>query len=170
MFYEYDRISAVEYARRWALDRNPNFKDYEELGGNCTNFISQCINAGGIPMDHQGNNIMKQWYWYSDKSRTPSWTGSQPFFEYLINNNNDDTDNFGVYASESAYDELELGDLVQLIENGRAYHTMIISRILLDGDEVYDYLVCQNTYDLLDYPLSLKVGERRYLKIFGYYK
>ena len=26
------------------------------------------------------------------------------------------------------------------------------------------------TYDLLDYPLSLKVGERRYLKIFGYYK
>ena len=121
-------------------------------------------------MDHQGNNIMKQWYWYSDKNRTPSWTGSQPFFEYLINNNNDDTDNFGVYASESTYDELELGDLVQLIENGRAYHTMIISRILLDGDEVYDYLVCQNTYDLLDYPLSLKVGERRYLKIFGYYK
>ena len=170
MFYEYDRIAAVEYARRWALDRNPNFKDYEEFGGNCTNFISQCINAGGIPMDHQGNNIMKQWYWYSDKNRTPSWTGSQPFFEYLINNNNDDTDNFGVYASESTYDELELGDLVQLIENGRAYHTMIISRILLDGDEVYDYLVCQNTYDLLDYPLSLKVGERRYLKIFGYYK
>lgn len=170
MFYEYDRMGAVQYSRRWALDRNPRFQDYEEWGGNCTNYISQCVNAGGVPMDPYGGNVMKKWYWYSDKNRTPSWTGAQPFFEYFTGNNNDDTDNFGVYAAEADYDELELGDVVQLIKDGKAYHTMIITRILLDGDEVYDYLISQNTYDLLDYPLSLKVGERRYLKIFGYYK
>ncbi|WP_455540078.1 amidase domain-containing protein [Terrisporobacter sp.] len=169
MFFEYNRIAAVEYARRWALGRNPRFHDYENWGGNCTNFISQCINAGGIPMDSHGSNIMKQWYWYSDNNRTPSWTASQPFFEYLVNNNHYDTDNFGVYAEEVNYNELELGDLIQLIENNKAYHTMIITRVLLDGDELYDYLVSQNTYDLLDYPLSLKVGQRRYLKIYGYY-
>jgi hypothetical protein len=56
-----------------------------------------------------------------------------------------------------------------LISGGKAYHTMIITRVLLDGEQVYDYLISQNTYDLVDYPLSLKVGERRYLKIFGYY-
>lgn len=170
MFYEYDRMAAVKYARRWALERNPRFHDYEDWGGNCTNYISQCINAGGIPMDSEGDNIMKQWYWYSDKNRTPSWTASQPFFEYLIGNNRDDTENFGVYATQTYYDELELGDIVQLVKDNKAYHTMIITRILLDGDELYDYLVSQNTYDLLDYPLSLKVGERRYLKILGYYK
>lgn len=170
MFYEYDRIAAVQYARQWALGRNPKFKDYENWGGNCTNYISQCVNAGGVPMDPYGDNVMKEWYWYSDTNRTPSWTGSQPFFEYFTGNNNDNTNNFGVYAVEASYNELELGDVVQLIKDGKAYHTMIITKVLLDGDYVYDYLVSQNTYDLLDYPLSLKVGERRYLKIFGYYK
>lgn len=169
MFYEYDRISAIQYARRWALSRNPKFQDYEEWGGNCTNYISQCVNAGGIPMDSYGDNVMKKWYWYSDKKRTPSWTAAQPFFEYFTRNNNDNTNNFGVYAAESNYEEMELGDIVQLIKDGKAYHTMIITGILFAGDEVYDYLISQNTYDLLDYPLSLKVGEKRYLKIFGYY-
>ena len=28
---------------------------------------------------------------------------------------------------------MELGDVVQLIKDGKAYHTMIITRILLDG-------------------------------------
>lgn len=169
MFYEYDRIGATQYARGWALSRNPKFQDYEEWGGNCTNYISQCVNAGGIPMDPYGDNVMKEWYWYSDKKRTPSWTAAQPFFEYFTRNNNDNTNKFGVYAEESNYEEMELGDIVQLIKDGKAYHTMIITGILFDGDEVYDYLISQNTYDLLDYPLSLKVGERRYLKIFGYY-
>lgn len=169
MFYEYDRIGATQYARGWALSRNPKFQDYEEWGGNCTNYISQCVNAGGIPMDPYGDNVMKEWYWYSDKKRTPSWTAAQPFFEYFTRNNNDNTNNFGAYAAESNYEEMELGDIVQLIKDGKAYHTMIITGILFAGDEVYDYLISQNTYDLLDYPLSLKVGERRYLKIFGYY-
>ncbi|MCC3869882.1 amidase domain-containing protein [Terrisporobacter mayombei] len=168
-FYEYDRIAAVQYARKWALSRNPKFQDYEDWGGNCTNFISQCVNAGGVPMDPYGDNIMKQWYWYSDKRRTPSWTAAQPFFEYFTGNNKGNTKNFGAYAAESNYDEMELGDIVQLIKDGKAYHTMIITGILFDGDKVHDYLESQNTYDLLDYPLSLKVGERRYLKIFGYY-
>ena len=66
MFFEYDRVAAVEYARKWALSSNPQIKDYEQWGGNCTNYISQCINAGGIPMDSDGNNVMKEWYWYSN--------------------------------------------------------------------------------------------------------
>lgn len=170
MFYEYNRESAVSYAKRWALDRNPQYKDYDPWGGNCTNFISQSIHAGLIPFDYEGNNIMKQWYWHNDSSRTPSWTGSEPFYQYLINNNNSKTSNFGVYARLAEYDELEIGDLVQLVKDDKAYHTMIITDVIYEDDEVSDYLISQNTYDLLDYPLSLKVGERRYIKILGYYK
>ena len=33
----YDREAAVRYAHRWAYGRNPNYYDYEELGGDCTN-------------------------------------------------------------------------------------------------------------------------------------
>lgn len=36
----YDRPAALAYARKWALGRNPAFLDFENLGGDCTNFIS----------------------------------------------------------------------------------------------------------------------------------
>ena len=46
VFYEYNREAAVSYARRWALGRNPAYMDYELWGGDCTNFISQCLRSG----------------------------------------------------------------------------------------------------------------------------
>ena len=39
----YNRQKAIDYARKWALDRNPIYHDYEKYGGDCTNFISQCF-------------------------------------------------------------------------------------------------------------------------------
>ena len=151
LFYEYNREAAVSYARRWALGRNPAYMDYELWGGDCTNFISQ-------------------WYWNSDNSRTPTWTSAEPFYKYIIGNNSENTQNFGIYARTANYNELEIGDIVQLVYDNNAYHNMIISEVILEGEYLIDYLICQHTYDLLDYPLSLKEGERRYIKILGYYK
>ena len=54
---EYNREAAAEYARTWALYRNPKYKDYDSWGGDCTNYISQCIHAGNIPFDNQGNDV-----------------------------------------------------------------------------------------------------------------
>lgn len=166
---QYDREAAVAYARKWALGRNPAYKDYEDWGGDCTNYISQCIHAGKIPFDHSGKDVLTRWYWYSDSSRTPSWTAAEPFYKYISGNNNENTQNFGIYTREAEYNELELGDIVQLIYEGRAYHNMIITEVILEEDYLVDYLICQHTYDLLDYPLSMKEGERRYIKILGYY-
>ena len=39
----YDRNAVVLYAHQWAYGRNPAFYDYEHLGGDCTNFASQCV-------------------------------------------------------------------------------------------------------------------------------
>lgn len=170
-FVRYDRISAVKYATKWALSRNPSYKDYEQWGGDCTNFVSQCLHAGGIPFDNIGNNILKQWYWYDDQNRTPSWTGAQPFYQYVTTNNSRQTQNYGIYAIETNYNQLQLGDVVQLThEDDFAYHNMIITDIILDGNFLIDYLISQHTYDLLNYPLSMKQGQKRYLKILGYYE
>ena len=168
-FETYDREAAVAYAKKWALGRNPAYKDYELLGGDCTNYISQSLHAGGIPFDHNGEEY-KKWYWYSDGNRTPSWTSAELLHVYIMANNNQYSQNHGIYARPASYNELELGDLVQLIYNGNAYHTMIVTDIVLEGEYVLDYLISQHTYNLLDYPLSMKVGERRYIKILGYYK
>ena len=48
----YNREKAVEYADTWAMGRNPAYYDYSNLGGDCTNFISQCLYAGGGIMNY----------------------------------------------------------------------------------------------------------------------
>lgn len=48
----YDREAAVEYARTYALVYNkdyPNFDSGTPNSGDCMNFVSQCIHAGGMP-------------------------------------------------------------------------------------------------------------------------
>lgn len=166
---EYNRKAATDYAQKWALGRNPRYNNYEDWGGDCTNYISQCLVAGKIPMDNIGENVIKKWYWYNDRVRTPTWTAAEPFYKYIVGNNKGSIQNFGIYARDAEYNELEIGDIVQLIYEGRAYHTMIVTDVILEGDYLVDYLICQHTYDLLDYPLSLKEGEKRYVKILGYY-
>ena len=49
---EYNRSAAVAYARKWAYARNPEYYDFSEIGGNCTNFASQCIYAGSGVMNY----------------------------------------------------------------------------------------------------------------------
>lgn len=166
----YDRQQARAYAKRWALSRNPAYFDYEHYGGDCTNFISQCLYAGQIPFDEVGQDILLKWYWYSDKLRTPSWTAVKPFRMYLLNNNHSGTQSFGIFASLCEYQALEIGDLVQKTLNGVLTHTMIVTEKIYNAQgEVKDYLICQHTYDLKDFPLSEKDGEHSYIKIHGYY-
>ena len=49
----YNRLAAVQYAHKWAYGRNPAFYDYEQIGGDCTNFASQCVYAGSGIMNFE---------------------------------------------------------------------------------------------------------------------
>ena len=44
----YDPTSAIAYAKEWAYRRNPRYHDYSNEGGDCANFVSQCLIAGGF--------------------------------------------------------------------------------------------------------------------------
>ena len=59
----YNREKAIQYAEKWAYSRNPKFYNYDNIGGDCTNFISQCIYAGCKIMNN------KDWYY---KNASPS--------------------------------------------------------------------------------------------------
>lgn len=65
----YNRNSAVEYARKWALGRNPKYANFDGMGGDCTNFASQCLYAGGCKMN---NTPTFGWYYYSLNNRAPA--------------------------------------------------------------------------------------------------
>ncbi len=43
-----DREAAVDYAEQYNDSRNPRYHDYSREGGNCANFVSQCLVAGGL--------------------------------------------------------------------------------------------------------------------------
>ncbi len=115
----YNRAQAVEYARKWAFSRNPAYYDFHGLGGDCTNFVSQCIYAGAGVMN---DTPTFGWYYRSPDDRTPSWTGVPYLYQFLTTN-----DSVGPYASEVDASEMQPGDVIQLgDEDGKFYHTMLV--------------------------------------------
>lgn len=55
----YDRAKARRYAEKWWNGANP---DYEHFEVDCTNFVSQCLFAGGAPMNYTGKRESGWWY------------------------------------------------------------------------------------------------------------
>ena len=43
---QYNRTATYEYAKKWAYTRNPKYYSFDNIGGDCTIFISQCIYEG----------------------------------------------------------------------------------------------------------------------------
>ena len=64
----YDREAAISYAAKWAFQRNPKYYDFHGIGGDCTNFVSQCIYAGAKVMNFTPTF---GWYYISPDDRTP---------------------------------------------------------------------------------------------------
>ena len=102
----YDRDAAVAYAERWAYGRNPDFFDFSELGGDCTNFASQCLYAGSGVMNY---TPVLGWYYISLFERAPAWTGVNELYRFLVNNKGP-----GPRAVETGLGRIEKGDIIQL--------------------------------------------------------
>lgn len=177
-FKKYDREAASLYARKYA--KNPN-KDYPFYGkpdykGDCTNFTSQCLYAGGIVTDNVG-----KYQWYKLNS---AWRGANKFYEYW-NNNKGSGSTKGLKASKSIFKDIRLADLIEKKPENAVTHTVIVTGYKVDSwgfndpwKYKYDVLICQHSDDkksgmLKDYPLSAKkwsTKETIYVKISGSYK
>lgn len=75
---QYARRDAVQYARRWALSRNRAYNDFTKGGGDCMNFVSQCLYAGGLPFKNNGF----EWRGLRGGSSF-SWRGVDSFLKLL---------------------------------------------------------------------------------------
>ncbi len=177
-FRGYNINEAVKYGLKYATEINPEFGNYEKWGGDCTNYVSQCLLAGGIPFDREGIDVRYKWYWYSEGERTPSWTAANSLKFYMKNNNvnQDGGLSLGLKAVLIGEEGILRGDIVQLVDgNDHAYHSMIVTGYLVQGDQVVDYLVSQHSgYDeddegrLRNYPLSDKQGIKIFWSVMGY--
>ena len=143
----YDRDRAVEYARKWALTRNPAYFDFENFGGDCTNFASQCVFAGSGVMNW---TPVYGWYYGSSYNRTASWTGVNFLYDFLVNNKGP-----GPFAEVVDARDAEPGDLVQLsFEDKYIYNH---SPVILNTGSPPNHdniLVAAHTDNVCDYILS----------------
>ena len=55
----YNPGAAVSYARSHCNNYNPNYNNYKGRGGDCANFVSQCMHAGGQSFDGCGSRDNK---------------------------------------------------------------------------------------------------------------
>ncbi|SCP97788.1 amidase domain-containing protein [Anaerobium acetethylicum] len=175
-FHAYNRNAAQSYAYTYVLSPNSSYVNFESMGGNCTNFTSQCLRAGGIPFDEIGGH---QWYYYNSTNRAPAWTSANYFRTYYKNNVGSSSIK-GIKAVTSDFASMRLGDLVQLVSSGTASHSMFISSPIYDNwgsDDPwkykYDVGICQNSTSVAgrqkNIPLSTKPTNREYVHIEGSY-
>lgn len=159
----YNRRAAVAYAHRWAYGRNPLFYDYEEIGGDCTNFASQCLYAGTGIMNFTPTF---GWYYINANEKAPAWTGVEYFRNFLLREETSP----GPVGREVTLRELLPGDFVQFTFQGEVFaHTPIVVAMGRPATPE-NTLVAAHSYDADFRPLSTYPYEQlRCLHILGAY-
>ena len=123
--YHYDRLKAAQYAERWWNSYNPAFEKFEV---DCTNFISQCLRAGGAPM--RGYPGRGKGWWMQNSSWSYSWTVANSLRSYLSSSS------AGLRARKVGDpQELKIGDVIcyDFQGDGRFDHNTIVTGKDADG-------------------------------------
>ncbi|MGO5066394.1 methylase [Clostridium sporogenes] len=165
----YLRENAVAYATSYALSPNPKYKYLPIVGnngGDCTNFTSQCLLAGGAPM-----KFNKEYPWWYNNNNTINvmddtwsicWSVAHSLYYYL--KVNQERNSFGAKGLEIYNkNDLNIGDLVFFKDNNRRiFHSAIITSF-----KNKEPLISQHTFNELNIPIktSLKYSKPHFLKI-----
>lgn len=125
----YNRLNAASYAIRHHANPNPAYPVYN---ADCTNFVSQAVYAGGMPM-RKGGDTDQYWYFTSRSDRSPSWTGADKFLRHWTK----------VRQSRFSF-------------YGRAYSVRVYSKhyILHNKSALYDFISIGDTVHYLNTPDS----------------
>ena len=118
----FNRQAAANYALLWWNRRNPAFRDFDGRGGNCTNFISQAMRAGGWT-DVTGFYRDASFWWYHFANQTWSWVGVNHWHDFASIHS-------GRTIMLSNPRNLFVGEVLQVDFDGGTNkgHTMIVTR------------------------------------------
>lgn len=160
----YRRAEAASYARYWAYGRNPAFYDYENIGGDCTNFASQCIYAGTGVMNFTPTF---GWYYINADDKAPAWTGVEYLHDFLIR---PEVSPGPICLVTQDLSAAEPGDVIQLIFSGQIFqHSPIVIASSGNGTPA-GIQIAAHSYDANCRPLSsYDYQQYRLLHILGYY-
>ena len=158
---EYSREKAVEYAMKWAFKRNPYYFNFDKFGGDCTNFTSQVVLAGGGIMNY---TPVYGWYYINSQKRTASWTGVNYLCNFLTENKG-----IGPFAEQVDAKDIKLGDIVQLSFGGAPNYNHSLVVIKTGSNlSLENMLIATHTEDRVDWPITnYSWSDIRFLHICG---
>lgn len=162
--YNFNRSKMTDYAIKYAYNYNPNYGDFTNYGGDCTNFVSQIIRAGNAPLDESGSY---KWYYRSMSNRAPAWSSANRLFNYLINNDYVGPQGKLANSTDISYN-MQGGDPVFIDFNGDNVidHSVSITGYQIGAPNLIK--VTAHTTDRRNYPLSNYKGYKKYIKLTGY--
>ena len=144
---DYNRRAAVAYAHQWAYGRNPAYYDYEYLGGDCTNFASQCIFAGSGIVNFTPTF---GWYYIDANQKAPAWTGVPYLYNFLTRRGM----SVGPVGEDCMMKDLRPGDVIQLSFRGEDFqHSPIVVSVGIPAAPE-NILVAAHSFDADNRPLS----------------
>lgn len=156
----YSRNNAVNYAVKYALHPNPDYRYFpiiNNTSGDCANFLSQCLYAGGIPMSS------RWWYRMNGSQNTMlhtwsvSWAVAHSLYWMLKTN-------VPPLAKEvDSASQLEIGDVMFFEDSkGVIFHSAIVTTAY-NGR----ILISHHSFEALNIPyLASWKGEKlHFLKI-----
>ena len=86
-FYSaYNVDAAVAYSDKYALNYNTAYANFASYGGDCANFASQCINAGGMPQVVGSKYGTNGWFYKASNNRSATWTGANQLCTWMSEN------------------------------------------------------------------------------------
>lgn len=146
-----DRQKVVQYALDHAFSYNTNYRNMGApgWGGDCTNFISQAMYAGGWRMSPGAKTDPTKWWYKGGASGTwsHSWSMADQFYTSGLNSKR---------LKKIAPDDLQVGDLVSADwdpgkKNGLE-HTMVVTGRYLGLPGFNGLLFTYHSMDRKNYP------------------
>lgn len=123
----YNPDYAVNYTRYWAYGRNSSYANFDKNtadGGDCTNFASQSLQAGGFRNTATDTpNSDSRWYYVSKSQYSLTWSTANGLYNRMRNG-------YEGWSQWNGMDSLNYGDIVfaDWAGNGRLIsHTMIVT-------------------------------------------
>jgi hypothetical protein len=167
---KYNNEKAVSYALTYALNPNPQFKfipGRNDGGGDCSNFMSQCLKAGGAPFAYDSSP-----WWYrvngistSDDRWSLSWTVAHSLYWTLKKRNQYKLR--GLKAQEvKDMQMLELGDLIQYEDkNGIIYHSAMVTAFTRDKGTIVPLITQHSVNGINITHVKPKAKKMHFMKI-----
>ncbi|MFJ8647078.1 amidase domain-containing protein [Streptomyces sp. NPDC093546] len=115
----YDYAAMAAYAEKYWSNYNPAYPAYDSAGGDCTNFVSQALKAGGWKHDPGLYSDYRNWWYDPTLGASLSFVGANEWSWFALHSKR--TTNLG-----NVYD-MGIGDVLQVDfdRDGSKDHTMM---------------------------------------------